>query len=55
VPWVALRKPARRPPGRLLRWREAHREQLPPWIAGAVGLAILLGFWFVVAHKAAAG
>jgi hypothetical protein len=54
MPWIAFHKPPRRRPGRLMRWREAHRERFGVWIAGGVGLVILLGFWFAVAHTAAA-
>ena len=55
MPWVARKKPARRQPTRVMRWREGHRDQLGAWIAGGIGLVVLLGFWFAVAHKAAAG
>jgi hypothetical protein len=53
MPWVALKKPPRKAPTPLVRWREAWRDQFMPWTAGAIGLVLLLGFWFVVAHGAA--
>jgi len=53
LPWIALKKPPRKRPTRLVRWREAYRDHLLPWSAGGIGLALLLSFWFVVAHGVA--
>lgn len=50
MPWIALKKPARKRAGPIVRWREASRERLTPWIAAVVGLVVLLGFWFAVAR-----
>jgi hypothetical protein len=49
LPWVALKKPPRKAPTPLMRWREAYRDHLLSWTAGALGVALLLVFWFAVA------
>jgi hypothetical protein len=53
MPWVALKKPPRRAPSPFLRWREAHRDGLTTWLAGGIGLSVLLAFWFVIAQGVA--
>lgn len=53
MPWVALKKPPRKAPTAYVRWREAYRGRLTGWVAGGLGLVLLLGFWFVVAHGVA--
>lgn len=53
MPWIAIRKPPRRRAGPVHRWREAHRDQFLAWSAGAMGVAILLGVWFVAARAVA--
>ncbi|MDE2487545.1 MAG: hypothetical protein KGO51_09125 [Alphaproteobacteria bacterium] len=52
MPWIAVPRRGRKP-GRLTRWRSAHREPLFAWTVGALAMVLLLGLLFVLAHKLA--
>lgn len=44
MPWVIVSRPRR---------RKRRRERLIAWSAGGLGLLLLLGFWFALAHRLA--
>ena len=49
---MAVAKRGRRP-GRIARWRAAHREPLFAWTAGGLALLLLLGLLFLLVHHLA--